>query len=432
MRILWLTNVALPQIADKLHRQVGYSGGWLIGLGNELINDNSTELIVCFPILFEKRILEGNVGSLQYYTFPQTVIPTKYNKKVEKYLEIIINEANPDIINIFGTEFPHSLAMVNVCERLGIINKVIITIQGLCSLISKHYYSDLPQTVIYAWTLRDILKCDNIRQQKFNFFKRGIFETEAVKKVKNVIGRTDWDRSCINLINPNTTYHFCNESLRNSFYEYSWDINVCDRYSIFVSQSEYPIKGFHYLLEAMPEIIRRFPKTHVYIAGYNISKKITNIDRLNITSYGKYINKIMKKYLLADYITFVGELNESAMCKRFLKSHVFVSPSSIENSSNSVGESMILGVPTISSDVGGIKNLLVHDADGYIYQHNAPYMLAYYICNIFMSDKLAIKFSVNARIHALKTHDRLRNLETIKMIYEQTLSTKEKSNTKSE
>ena len=83
---------------------------------------------------------------------------------------------------------------------------------------------------------------------------------------------------------------------------------------------------------------------------------------------------------------------------------------------------MILGTPTISSDVGGIKNMLTHNVDGFIYQHDAPYMLAYYICNIFSNDELAVKHSANAREHAMKTHDKLHNVATMKCIYEDILS----------
>ena len=420
MKVLWLCNIMLPQIATSMSRKVGYGGGWLVGLSNDLIIEDDIELTICFPLGNEKKMLQGNIEGLQYYGFPQEVPdPTKYNKKIEQYFKMIITEVNPDIVHIFGTEYPHTLAMVNVCSELSIIDKVVINIQGLCSVISDHYYANLPRGVVNAWTFKDFLKQDNIKKQKEKFIKRGKFEIEAIKKVSHVIGRTDWDKACTFQINPSTTYHFCNETLRDSFYDNTWDINNCDRYSIFVSQAGYPIKGLHHLLEAMPEVIKHFPDMHVYVAGSDISNLSTLNDKLRIGSYGKYIDELINKYSLRNFITFTGDLNEELMCDRFLKAHVFVSPSSIENSSNSVGEAMILGTPTISSDVGGIKDMLTHNVDGFIYQHDAPYMLAYYICNIFSNDELAMKNSVNARSHALKTHDKSTNVSTMKCIYEE-------------
>ena len=46
--------------------------------------------------------------------------------QTEVYLSKIASETQPDIIHIWGTEYPHTLAMMNVCESMGIIYKVII------------------------------------------------------------------------------------------------------------------------------------------------------------------------------------------------------------------------------------------------------------------------------------------------------------------
>lgn len=92
---------------------------------------------------------------------------------------------------------------------------------------------------------------------------------------------------------------------------------------------------------------------------------------------------MIRQYKLEKHVTFLGTLNPEDMCMAYINTHIFVSASSIENSPNSVGEAMILGVPTISSDVGGVKNMLVHEQEGYIYPFDEPYMLAYYIKKIF-------------------------------------------------
>ena len=105
------------------------------------------------------------------------------------------------------------------------------------------------------------------------------------------------------------------------------------------------------------------------------------------------------------------------MCDRFLKSHVFVSPSSIENSPNSVGEAMLLGVPVVSSDVGGVKNLLTHGEEGFVYPYDEPYMIAHYVCHLFGDDALAQTLSEHARAHAAHTHNREENLQKMLEIY---------------
>ena len=40
-------------------------------------------------------------------------------------------------------------------------------------------------------------------------------------------------------------------------------------------------------------------------------------------------------------------------------------------------------MPIVSSNVGGVSDMLTHGKDGYLYQADAPYLLAYYIGQFF-------------------------------------------------
>ena len=126
-------------------------------------------------------------------------------------------------------------------------------------------------------------------------------------------------------------YHFCNETLRKEFYKHEWSLHKCEAYSIFVSQALYPVKGLHFMLEAMPLILKKFPNTKLYISGPNITKSDTLKEKLKKTSYAKYIIELIRKFNLKDNTIFTGLLDETEMCERYLKSNVFVCPSSIEN-----------------------------------------------------------------------------------------------------
>lgn len=424
MKILWLINIPLPEASQLLREKPSPFGGWLITASKDLSHQEGIELFIAFPSNKAKRFKELKGESICYYPFTPIKERDNKNKKENETFKRLLDRLNPDIVHIYGTEMAHTLSMINVCNRRSMIN--VVSIQGLVSIIEKHMYSSLPVHAIYGKTLRNFIRHDNVSGLKRIFKNRGKYEIEALQKINHIIGRTTWDKACLKQINPETTYHFCNETLREEFYKYQWDINSCEKYSIFLSQGQYPIKGLHYMLEAMPLILKRFPGAKVYISGKDITKSDSLKDKLLMTYYGKYIKKLIKRLGLEGNVVFTGPLDEEKMCKMFLKSHVFVSPSTIENESNSLSESKILGVPSIASYVGGVVDRIEHKVDGFTYQHDAPYMLAYYVCEIFENEDLALKFSNNARERALKTHDRDENTRRLVEIYTEILNSDRK------
>jgi len=417
MKVLWLCNVLLPKVANHILEKVNHSGGWMVGLSDSLTSHDDIELSVVFPVSSHKSIISGEIEGIRYFGFPQNKDVTKYNLQTEIYFSNIILEAQPDVIHIWGTEFPHTLAMMKVCESMRITDKILISIQGLCSIIAEHYLSGLPHSVATAYTFRDVIRNNNIVKQQNSFKIRGKFEIEALSMAKHVEGRTTWDKACVKQINPHVNYYHCPHTLRSTFYEHQWNLQECEKHSIFISQATYPVKGLHFMLKAIPAILNRFPSTKLYVAGDNIASTDTIRARIKQSSYGMYINRLIKKYYLEDKVVFTGPLDTERMCYRLLESHVFVLPSTIENSPNSLSEAMALGVPIVASDVGGVKDMIKHEVDGFVYQHDASYMLAYYVCEIFANSNLAKKFSKNSHERAMLTHDRKNNVKTMLSIY---------------
>lgn len=418
----------LPFIAKSLGQKIVVKEGWLSGLANKLRvyrKQNNITFAICFPAsdnlgivkndtsLFVKNSAEG----VQYYIFREdTTHPEQYDTEIEKSLKAVIADFKPDIVHIFGTEYPHTLACVKAFNRPA---RTLIGIQGLCSAIADVYMADLPYSVQKKKTVRDILKKDGLLEQQAKFVKRGEYEKEALALVGHVTGRTDFDREMTAKLAPLATYHFMNETLRADFYNDCWNIDRIERYSLFLSQGNYPIKGLHYVLDILPEIVEKYGNTVVYVAGDMITAHDSIIEKFKLSGYGKYLLKQIKQYRLEDHVKFVGRLSSDRMCARLLKTHVFLCPSAIENSPNSVGEAMLLGVPVVSTDVGGVHNLLDDGRDGLLYSKEQPEQLRDAILSIFEDDKLAMSMSSNARAHALRTHDPETNYRTLLGIYNQ-------------
>ena len=237
-----------------------------------------------------------------------------------------------------------------------------------------------------------------------SFTKRGKVEQSVISDVKHVSGRTEWDYCCTTQLNKNIQYHRCDEILRSEFYceNQKWTLGNCTKYRIFLSQASYPIKGMHIFLKAMDIIQRQIADVEVYIGG---NPPIIDDSNSRTSHYGTYLKKLYQSSMLADKIHFLGNISSEEMVEQYLHAHVFVSPSTVENSSNSICEAMILGVPVVASYVGGTPSLIRHGVDGFLYPCDAHYMLAYYIMQIFQYDELAGRISTAASDSARKRHD---------------------------
>ena len=269
MKILWIVNTIFPYPAEQLKIEKTVFGGWLNGLAGGIKANSNIELAIA-TVYKGKKILEFHDERITYYLLPGTST-IRYNKELEKYAKIVINRFKPDIIHIHGTEYAHGLSFINICDKN---IKKIVSIQGLVSCIGQVYLAGIQyKDIIKNITFRDIIKRDNLFQQKNKFLKRGKIEKAIINKADYIIGRTTWDHSNVKAINPNAKYFLNNETLRNIFYDKNWKISNVDRHTIFCSQAGYPIKGCHYLIETVRILKNKYPDIRLYIAGDNILKK---------------------------------------------------------------------------------------------------------------------------------------------------------------
>lgn len=406
-RILWVCNTPLPEIQREI-RVKKYNEGWLIGISNQLRQREDIDFHYAFPQNKFKETLKKTIDGITFWGFHNC---HKNEYKIEKEsietFHLLIKKINPDIIHIFGTEYSHTLECISsISEK----EKIIVSLQGLVSEIAKVYMHGIPIGARVAGQFKaGKYRC--LLNEQYVFYKRGINEKKILLNIKNAIGRTDWDRKCVEKINPECRYFHCNETLRDVFYDGTWDIEKIQRHSIFVSQAYYPIKGLHILISALPLIKRGYPDTMVYVAGWRTFQE-------EHTPYGRYIRKLLKKYHVEKNVVSVGYLSDIKMKQRLLKAHIMLMPSTIENSPNSIGEAMLLGTPVVASDVGGIPSILHDKIEGYLYPSMDEKKLAKKVCKIFESDKLALYFSRNGKKRAKELYSKSHNIEQLLEIYQ--------------
>lgn len=412
MKILWIVNTIFPYPASQIGQEKCCFGGWLNGLAGRLKDEKEVELAVA-TVYNGKEIKKYDDGKIIYYLVPG--LPTiKYNSKLEAYWKEVNNEFKPDLVHIHGTEFAHGLAFKKACPSV----KTVTSIQGLTSAIAKVYYAGLDtQEILKNITFRDLLRHDSIFQQKRKFANRGKNEIELIKKSEAIIGRTTWDYANTKAINPEEKYFIGNETLRTGFYSKEWNIQNIEKHSIFTSQASYPIKGLHILLQAVYILKQSYPDVKLYIAGNNITDTTTLMKKIKFGGYGKIIKKLIKKYNLENQVKFTGILSEEKMIDQYLKSNVYVLPSAIENSSNSLGEAMLLGMPCVATNTGGTMDILKHKEEGLLYPYTEPAICAEYISQYFENNEMCIQYGKNAKNKAIKRHNAENNVNQIIEIY---------------
>lgn len=409
MKLLWLCNMMPGKVAEAISGKKNSGGLWVDRMLSGLRQQKDLTIHILCPGDGARGEINDSCG---YRTF-SLGLPYQYRPQLEEAFQEELRDFCPDVVHIWGTEYAHTLAMVNACEKEGLLGHTVISIQGLCSVYAGHYEEGLPGNVCRGYTFRDLLRWDNIEKQRKKFVLRGELEKKALEKVRHVMGRTDWDKACTAAINPTATYHFCNETLRADFYDGQWSYDTCQKHRIFASSCAYPVKGFHSLLEAFPEILKRYPDATIAVTGKNPAK----IPAHRLEGYQKYLLHLIKKYGLEGKIEFLGGLSAQEMKAAYLQANVFVLPSTIENSPNSLGEAMLLGVPCVAADVGGVSNMLTHRNEGFIYQPTAPYMLAHYVEQVFSMEGRATALGQSAAAHARRTHDHQTNLDDLLRIY---------------
>lgn len=421
MKVLWVLNLIPPVIGKQLGKECSVKEGWISGLLSRVIaQGEELGLGICCPVALkeeEKRnSISVNNKNIDCYGFwEDSSRPELYEEEaLVKRFEEIFSDFEPDILHIFGTEYGHCLAAAKAFHRP---KRVLIGLQGIISLCAGEYMADLPKRVYEKNSFRDWLKQDGMVRQQEKFARRGEWEKQALLLTANVTGRTDFDRKAAAKMNPHARYFSMNETLREEFYEGKWKKEDCILHRIFFSQADYPLKGFHYLLQALPLIQSSFADVTVAVAGNSLMRGGRFTDRLKISAYGKYMEELITGSGLEGKIAFLGKLSAAQMKEEYLKCHTFVCASSLENSPNSVGEAMCLGVPVVASDVGGIPSMLTHEKEGLLFEKGNTGALAGAIERLWRDDGLCERLSQGASFKAKGIHNGEKNFNRLMEIY---------------
>lgn len=396
MRVLWFS--VTPSLFNP-HTNSHNGGGWIASLEQIIRNEKSIDLGVAFNFP-DKEFKYNNEGVTYYpiYFKERSIINRAFcknnelHKRLDKYLEII-NDFNPDLIQIFGSENDFG----EICKITKI--PVVIHMQGC---IPPYYNAVFPigmnkYDFYFTPGLSFSKRIMGFRTSP-SFKLRAEKEIDIIKSCKYFMGRTEWDNGLVSLFNPDAKYFHCEEALRDSFLrtEKKWEYLGTNKIKLISVISNPWYKGVDLILKTA-KLLKNFTELDFEWNVYGVSdiRFYENKYKIKAKDVNININGTASKEQLVD-----------ALCT----SSIYIHTSYIDNSPNSLCEAQYLGIPILATHVGGIPSLVRDGETGILFPANAPYTLASLVKKLFDAKDVLKKLSCQERETAKKRH----NPESIK------------------
>ena len=418
MKILWIVNTPLGPLGERLYGKRN-NGVWMDALMASFAEHNEHQLVITTTAAVSDTIrLEEN--GIAFYALPDQP-PILYSENKPGNINAwqrLIDEENPDLIQVWGTEFTHGLCALRLAKDI----PSVIYMQGYLGSIARHYLAGMTHDELKkSVTFRDIIKRDSIVQQQKKYYASTAKEKEMFELSGNVICENDWCENSIRAVVPNINIYRCPLSINQVFTQRSWDISKAEPHSIICNASGYPLKGLHMLLRAAALLKNRYPDIKLYVPGAKVTSDGTLKWMLRKRGYTKYIEKLIKELGIEENIVWLGALPQDKLAEWYSKVRAFVMCSAIENHSSSLKEAMMVGTPSVASIVGGVPEYVTHGDNGFLYRFEEYDILASYVSKLFEDDEMALKISANARKSAADLHSEKDIYETTIKIYDSIL-----------
>lgn len=417
MNVLWAVNVIPADVARKLGSVAPFFGGWVESMARELKKYANLHLFIACKVE-DGNEFDETIDGVRYFSL--TYNSTTSLKTLVKSCENVILKAKPDLIHIEGTEFLHAKAMLNAGKAKGI--PTVVSLQGILNGYYNYQCGQLQMDeMMFGGSLANLVSAWTLHFRKTKWFRKRLKpERDIISGTDYLLGRTFWDRAHSYAINPDAKYFVCNRNLRTPFYTKNWDIDFAERHSIYVGNGYSALKGVHFVIQALPQLIKEYPDVKLYVAG---NQPYLEHDKRPFykRGYSLYLKKLVADLGVADHVIFTGPLDAEQVADRLEHVHCYVLCSTIENSPNTLGEAMLVGTPSVAAYVGGVADMAVDGKEALFYRNDDPALLAWNIKRIFDDDALALTLSENGKKRAHVTHDPEKNAEQLVKVYKEIL-----------
>ncbi|MGB4770432.1 MAG: glycosyltransferase family 4 protein [Chitinophagaceae bacterium] len=414
MRVLWFANTPCNAVEHMKESTIG--GGWLQTL--DLHMQEKVELHIAFYANWPEETFTCRKAT--YHVIPSSSIRVSNVKNIFfphvihqedtlRYLDIV-NRVKPDLIHLHGTENAYGtmLSKVNV--------PVVVSIQGIMTPYAYRFGGDAAEDIqTYVGPANSSLKgmlFEKGQKHTYDLLKlTAARETKYIRDVKYFIGRTIWDRRVSSVMSPGSHYFIGDEIMRDVFYTKQWNQGRVDgKWIIHTTASDHPMKGFRTIVDTVNLLISAGIQLEWRVAGLSAQSTVVRVAK----------KQLGKAYPL-DHIKLLGRIGADALADMMAEANMFVLPSFMENSPNSLCEAMMMGMPCVATNGGGTPSMLEDKVEGLLVQPRDPWAMAGAILELISDQESAIAFGQAARRTALKRHEPTRIVNQVFDAYQQIL-----------
>jgi len=404
MKVLWLSPT--PGLLHESEGTGGYGGsGWVGALQHLFLSANTGNTLgIVFPSEVASKptiqdevhyypILKNSksrIGKIFHYYGGYKQID--YNEYAED-IQGVIKEFNPDVIHLFGIENPFATILGNTDKP------VVVHLQGLLGPYDNAFFPVGANSNSFSWppTIREWVWRNGYQFAKKELHTLALREAELIKRVRFFMGRTSFDFQVSQLLSPSSRYYKVNEALRPSFYQNAGQWRCSNNKFIITSTISGTVyKGLDLILKTAALLKKETTiDFEWHVIGIGEASSLVPFFEHFLSIKSRDVNVKYKGVLTAEQIT-----------DHNLASSLYVHPSYIDNSPNSICEAQLLGMPVIATNVGGVSSLIDHKNNGILVPANAPYELAYWIKELHENIRLALSIGRNATETALVRHNK--------------------------
>lgn len=390
-----------------------YSGGnWVNSLINLLAKRSKYDIGLVY-VTYDSSHCKEIHSSIKYYplyrkkSFISKIMKRFFREpdfiRMDDEVNRIINDFNPDIVQLFGIE----TAFGGIAKSIKNV-PVIVHLQGFSTVCKEHWF---PMGLSFKMvrnfsSFREKITFLTASDSYLRFQKLANVEVENFKNYFYYLGRTEWDYQISRLLSPQSKYFLCNEVLRDEFYASQWGFHKTNKIILSTILNGEIYKGFDVILRSA--ILLKKLDLNFEWNIYGVSENFS-------------LRRVIEKYLNAKFdennVSFCGKKNAGQLAENLLSSTFYIHPTHIDNSPNALCEAMLLGVPCIATYVGGIPSLIENGVSGILVPDSEAFQIAYWVNKLWDDEERLKRLGKNAHVIASKRHDVGEILSTLDRIY---------------